>query len=223
MNKARHFMAGLLLATSLTTPALADKPSGFIGLSSDYMFRGVSLNDNSHALQAGIQTPLFGGLYAGLWGSRADVEGDVELDIYGGYKAHITREFSYDLGVRNYRFPGESRLDTMEGRVRLNWNWLHTAYHYTPDYFGTDDGGHHVTAGADIPLPQGFRIGLGAGHSFGDGVERRLGEGYNDYSLSVNKNWQGLDFGAAVTTTDLNGAEAKNADTRAVFSVGKGF
>ena len=213
----------LVLVGSMAVPVFADTPQGHIGLSSDYVFRGVSLNNESPALQAGVHWPVAAGFYAGLWGSKADVKGDVELDLYGGYKAHITRDFSYDLGVRNYRFPGESRLDTVEGRVRLNWSWLYTAYHYAPDYFGTDEAGHYLSAGADIPLPQGFKVGLGAGHSFGDGVERRYGESYNDYHLSVSKNWQGFDFGAAVTNTDLHGAEAKNADTRAVLSVGKGF
>jgi len=114
--------ASLLAAAILAGPALADgmpsrgkiasappearacTTSANVGLTTDYVFRGVSQSNEEAAIQGGVDFTC-GKFYAGFWGSSIAFGNGTEIDLYGGYKTTVGR-FNLDLGFIYYGYPG---------------------------------------------------------------------------------------------------------------------
>jgi uncharacterized protein (TIGR02001 family) len=76
-----------------------------LGGTSDYVFRGLSLNTEDPAAQGSIDA-TWGILYAGIWGSNvADPYGPSEVDLYVGVKP-VLGPVTFDFGVIYYWYPG---------------------------------------------------------------------------------------------------------------------
>jgi uncharacterized protein (TIGR02001 family) len=97
--------------------------AGTVTLTSDYLFRGISQNNQEPALQAGLEyaaandAPI-SGVYVGTWGSNISwlsdltafgipVSSSLELDVYGGYRGKFSDKVAYDVGALYYRYPGD--------------------------------------------------------------------------------------------------------------------
>ena len=97
------------MLTSLPAASHADA-SFNIGAVTDYRYRGISQTRTKPAPQGGFDYSN-GGFYIGTWASTIkwikDFGGDanVEIDVYGGYKGEIAKDFSYDVGVLTYQYP----------------------------------------------------------------------------------------------------------------------
>lgn len=89
-------------ATILGAGAAHAEVSANVSLTTDYVFRGVSLSGNDPAIQGGADwsSDMF---YAGVWGSSLS-EG-MELDLYAGVTP-TTGPVTWDLGVIGYFYPG---------------------------------------------------------------------------------------------------------------------
>jgi uncharacterized protein (TIGR02001 family) len=81
-----------------------------IGVTNDYVFRGVTQNGGDAALQGGIDVSE-GKFYGGVWASNVDFA-DREVDLYAGYKPTYGK-FSFDLGALYYNY-NDPALDTTE-------------------------------------------------------------------------------------------------------------
>jgi uncharacterized protein (TIGR02001 family) len=79
--------------------------SANVGLTTDYVFRGISQTAETAAIQGGFDATC-GLLYAGVWASSLDFGGDasVEIDWYAGIKPK-TGPVTWDLGVIYYSYP----------------------------------------------------------------------------------------------------------------------
>ncbi len=88
-------------------PARTCATSANVGVTSDYVFRGISQNDEEAAIQGGVDFTC-GKFYAGFWGSS--VSGGTEIDLVGGYRTNIGR-FALDLGFIYYTYHGGNDLD----------------------------------------------------------------------------------------------------------------
>jgi uncharacterized protein (TIGR02001 family) len=117
-------VASLLAAAVFAAPAFADgmpshgrigssapesrtcSTTGNVGLTSDYVFRGISQSAEDPAIQGGVDFTC-GRFYGGVWGSSIDFGGDAsaEVDIYGGYK-FSTGPLNWDLGLIYYAYSG---------------------------------------------------------------------------------------------------------------------
>ena len=101
----------LVLLTALT--ALISGPAfaleGEIGVSSDYMWRGMSQTDGKPALNIGAWQDVGKGFYVGAWASNVDFNDDtkIEYDLYGGY-AFSKGDFNLDVGYMSYRYDANS-------------------------------------------------------------------------------------------------------------------
>ena len=85
--------------------------SGSAALVSDYRFRGVSQTDKEMAIQGGLTLAHESGFYAGTWASNLSGWGtfggsNMELDIFGGFKAELTPGIALDAGLNWYMYPG---------------------------------------------------------------------------------------------------------------------
>ena len=98
----------------VAAPAAADEGRKFaysfnLGVVSDYVFRGISQNDNDPTLQGGVDLS-YGILYAGVWASGINFDAivndaDLEVDWYGGIKP-TWGPATFDFGVIYYSYPG---------------------------------------------------------------------------------------------------------------------
>src|SRR5262245_22953793 len=115
---ATAFAAG---TASAQTPAPAPSDhtlTGNIGLYSQYIFRGLTQTNKEPALQGGFDYSHSSGLYVGTWGSNVSwlrdgggyvAGGSLEWDFYGGFKGTFGKsDFTYDLGLLYYWYPGDA-------------------------------------------------------------------------------------------------------------------
>ncbi|MDD5336736.1 MAG: TorF family putative porin, partial [Rhodoferax sp.] len=113
-------LSTLLVGTAAMAQTKAPEPdytlSYNVGVTSDYRFRAIAQTSTNPALQGGVDFAHKSGLYLGAWASNISwikdyagaTDGSVELDLYGGYKGEISKDFTYDLGLITYQYPGDT-------------------------------------------------------------------------------------------------------------------
>lgn len=140
-NITRFAAASALGAALLAAPALADGPSrrgsikdpvapapracalsANVGLTSEYVFRGISQTAEDPAIQGGFDATC-GMFYAGVWASNVDFGSDIaniEIDLYAGIKPK-TGAITWDLGVIYYTYPGSADPILLGNSSELNY------------------------------------------------------------------------------------------------------
>lgn len=231
-----------LLAASLALgalPAKAEETSPFsfnASLTSDYRYRGISQTRLKPALQGGADFAHASGFYLGAWASTIkwikDAGGDssMELDLYGGYKTEIASGLTLDVGVLGYVYSSNKlnpSANTTEVYGALSYGPITAKYsHSTTNLFGFADskGSGYLDLSGSFDLGDGFTLVPHIGHQK---VKNSGAFSYTDYSLTVNKDYAGFTFGAAIVGTDSDayvGPNAKNLGKDGiVLSVKKSF
>lgn len=128
-----------------------------IGVTSDYVFRGISQSDNDPALQGGADVS-WGMLYAGVWSSMVDFNNappaNAEVDWYGGIRPTWQSPLgamNLDFGFIYYSYPGANPDNSLpvatadpnywELKAGYSWSVLHpslvtgTTVYWSPEYF----------------------------------------------------------------------------------------
>ena len=226
----------LLLLTAASAPMMAqaaESPHSFtgnLGLYSDYAFRGVSQTDENPAIQGGFDYAHSSGFYLGTWASNVTEKflngANIEMDFYGGYAGKVG-DLGYNVGLLQYYYPGQFSgldIDTLEGYAGVTYKWfgLKASYSFT-DYFGfTDsDGTVYWDASFNYELPAAVMLGLHYGYTAGEGDQ----PDYQDYKVSLAKEFGGFNFGVAYVGTDDDGEDfaGQYADDRFIVSISKTF
>ena len=128
------------LAQEEAAPAITEAPASLdpafeINLLSDHRFRGISRSDEDPAVQASVSVFHDSGLYAGLRGTtlsgtdawrRRDPAfqdlGDVQLDLYAGFRTDLGGGFDLDAGALYYLFAnGDGATDYVEPYASLSY------------------------------------------------------------------------------------------------------
>ncbi len=154
-------MAGAALAdgyemSSKDAPAAAEGRkltwSITLGATSDYVFRGLSLNDEDPAAQGSFDVG-YGIFYAGVWASNLPSElvlGPAEIDVYAGIKP-VVGPVTFDLGIIGYLYPSERKDQVLVGNdeyleLKAGASFapftnatLGATVYYSPDYQLLDD------------------------------------------------------------------------------------
>ena len=213
--------------------------SANVALVTDYYFRGISQTDNDGAIQGGFDWSHDSGIYAGVWGSNVSF-GDthMEFDTYAGYAGEYG-DFGYDLGFIKYNYNDTSMHDDpIEWTIKGSYSYFSAGYAYSPSWFGSHDSSNYVHAGFDYDeLPMGLALSASVGRSFGDGYDKKNGDGvndfeYTDYKIGVSKDIVGVNFDLSYVGNDLSTRECNsygyddnkgNCDDRVILSVSKGF
>lgn len=85
-----------------------------VNLASSYRFRGIDQTFNQPAIQGGVDLTMPYGFYVGNWNSNVNGNaagmygGNIEMDLYGGWKYNFTEDIGLDTGVINYFYPGSN-------------------------------------------------------------------------------------------------------------------
>jgi uncharacterized protein (TIGR02001 family) len=128
-------------------PAEPASPLSFnVGVTSNYIFRGVSQTHGKAAVQGGIDYLHASGFYVGAWASSITWvkdflgKGSVEVDVYGGYKNSFGNngDWNYDLGFITYNYPNKggaiptvlANPNTQELYGAVGYKWLTAKYSY---------------------------------------------------------------------------------------------
>jgi uncharacterized protein (TIGR02001 family) len=210
-----------------------------IGVTSNYVWRGITQNDNSTALSGGLDWENASGFYAGTWISEAAT--DYELDLYGGYGGSIG-DFGYGIGLTYYTYSEDTDSNFLELGLSGDWQMLSFGLDYTISSDVDDDnataetfidGDLHYYIGASFDLEQDFSIGLTIGQYAweDDGVagadldytyyqidlSKSVGE-FGDVTLSLSDtNYSDEDF------DDPDSEDADDSDMRFFISWSKTF
>ena len=228
----------LAVAGALSAPfvAFADEPASplsfNVGITSDYLFRGVSQTHGKPAIQGGIDYAHSSGLYIGAWGSNITWvddflgDGNLEIDVYGGYKGSIAADLGFDVGFITYNYPGKGSAirgllanpNTQELYVGLSYKWLSAKYsHATSSHFigwyggsaydKNTRGSNYLELNANYDMGDGWTL---IGHIGHQKVKNSVNStyknaNYNDWKLGVSKD---VGFGVvtlAYSDTDTQG------------------
>jgi len=104
MNKLLVLLAGVFLSI----PGFA--MTGSYGVSSDYMWRGISQTDGNPSIWACLDQNIGKGFYVGGCAMNVDFNDDakVETDLYGGYSV-VKNKFNMNLGYAAYRYDDSAK------------------------------------------------------------------------------------------------------------------
>ncbi|MBO9709106.1 MAG: porin [Caulobacter sp.] len=89
-----------------------------IGVTSDYVFRGVSQTQEDPAVQGGVDL-TYGMGYAGVWASNVDFGTDdpsAEIDVYAGLRP-VVGDTTFDFGVLYYSYVDDKAPKTPAGQT----------------------------------------------------------------------------------------------------------
>jgi uncharacterized protein (TIGR02001 family) len=165
----------------------------------------------------------------------------LELDFYGGWK-NTWGDWGLDVGLLQYYYPGTynnlggyfSKPNTLEIYGAVSWKWITLKYSNSlSDAFGvkSSKGSDYLDLSAGVPLgASGFTLGLHVGKQrfdgtspvwdfgfgAGSGVKNNIMD-YTDYKLSIAKEWAGLNWTAAYTTTNTKATTTALGVTGAVW------
>ncbi len=243
----------LILSGLVSVPAIAaDAPASphtvafNVGVTSDYIFRGISQTQHDPALSGGVDYSHASGFYAGAWlsnqkwvetygtaaaGDAYKNDSNLELDLYGGYKGAVG-DIGYDVGLIHYYYPGDkiagvATPDTTEVYIAGTWKMLTLKYsHVVSDYFigwtgaanAKTSGSNYLELNATHDLGGGWGLLGHIGHQKVKHDDFNLAS-YTDWKIGVTKD---VGFGvvtAAYSDTDADALAYGNWDGE---NVGKG-
>lgn len=201
----------------VSTAAMAEF-SGNVALTSNYVFRGISQNDNSLAIQGGFDYAHESGLYAGVWASNVDdqffAESSIELNTYFGWAGDLG-PVSVDVGYLRYNYPDNNpdnptigydpETDEYHLGVSKDFGMASvgaTAY-YSPDFFDLGDGMYY-DIGVDVPVGS-FTLSAHYGQTEIDEKSGVSDADYKDYKLGISTEYAGFGFELSYTDTNSDG------------------
>jgi uncharacterized protein (TIGR02001 family) len=233
-------LTSLAAAGLLATAGAGADITGNIGLTSDYVFRGISQTNEHPAVQGGLDYSHSSGFYAGVWASNVNFEdndeANIEIDTYAGMAGQIDA-LGWKFGAIRYNYPGVSDRSDLHydywefgptltypiGPVTTSLTVL-----WSPNFYNETGKALYSEIGLSAPIGQ-FTVGGTFGHQ---DIERNAKFGtsdYNNWSLYASTTVLGLGLKLAYTDTELSKSEcfggaqpyADWCGGRAVFSVSK--
>lgn len=201
-------LATMVLLWGGLVPAQARADEGFssyVGIASDYIWRGVSKSDDQVQVFGTIDYLSDSGFYAAISASNVSVYDDntYELDIDLGLSGDIGDGFSYDVGYIYFAYPdaqgtveGDGAFTDSNADLDADYGEIYVgiargAYSVTAN-FGTNngddaqwnDGALYLSGDAEFDIAGELAVVLHVGsYTFDDG-----GDDYFDYGVSVNRN-----------------------------------
>ncbi|MDZ7660777.1 TorF family putative porin [Thiohalophilus sp.] len=150
----KHLASILLLAAGLPATASGQgELTGNLGVTSNYIWRGVTQTDDDASVQGGIDYTHETNLYAGVWTSNYGNGNGYELDLYGGYRGTVS-EIPFDAGIIMYQYPvANTGDDATEIYGRFDFHLLTATAAFTIDKDGTSqDNDLYLSISSDVDL-----------------------------------------------------------------------
>ncbi len=200
-------VSSVLAATALATMTTAVQAGGLsanIGVTSNYIFRGVTQTLDQAAVSGGVDYNHDSGFYAGTWisnvGSGGSAlygsQGNYEQDWYAGYEFEAGG-VGLDVGYILYTYPsGPGQYDYGEIYVNANWQWLTGGLYLNinKEDSAADTGDLYLYVSGDFEAPNGLGYGFTVGRydfkggSAADYSHVRLYLSKSDFTFAFEKN-----------------------------------
>lgn len=206
-----------------TTAVVNAEISANVGLSSDYVFRGISQTDNTASLSGGFDYTHDSGFYAGVWAANVDENfypgSNLEIDTYFGISGG--EKLTWDVGYLRYNYPGTSFNDNNTDEVHGSLGYDFGVFSITggvahsPDFYGLDDA-EYYTLDVAVPMPAACTLALHYGdQEIEDGID------YDHYSIGMSREFVGLGFDLTFYGGAGEALLGSLDDDRVVFTISK--
>jgi uncharacterized protein (TIGR02001 family) len=194
--------------------------TGNLGLTSNYVWRGLTQSSNNPALQGGLDyTHEDTGFYTGMWGSSGDFAGNLEVDFYGGMSGETDFELGWDAGLIYYTYPGTPDAsrggsdDILEGYAGVTYKFAKFSVYYN------ENSDTYLDASLNYDLPEEFRLGGHVGQSIWDEETNNPNGDYADYSVTLGRALgNGFDMSLMVSSTNTSVEDSGAKDDKVRFS-----
>ncbi len=235
-----------ILATAATAvvgtsmPAMADLANveANVGVTSNYLWRGVTQSSNSASVSGGLDWSNDSGIYVGGWvGSLGDDDSGfngAETDIYFGWSGDVADGVALDVGYIYYLYSEQDDADFSEIYASVAAGPVEVGVAYTVDsqVDETDEaaeafieGDLYVYASASTEVAEGYTAGITIGsymfdddgEDVFDDMDMLIGEAeydYTHYAVSLTKSTE--DMGEFTFT--INATDADEDDISAIAS-----
>lgn len=226
----KNTLIALAIVGAFAAPAFAEEAApasehtvtGNVALVSNYIFRGISQTQNKPAIQGGFDYAHASGFYVGTWASNVSwvqdtamkSDNSLEWDFYGGYKGAFADDFTYDVGVLQYYYPGTvlpgaKNTNSTEVYGAIGWKFVTLKYSHTvsENLFGwynfasnqNTRGSGYWDLTANYDLGDGWGVNGHIGHQK---IKNLSDASYTDWKLGVTKD---VGFGVVgLSYTDTN-------------------
>lgn len=208
MKAMKIALAAATATVALSGAAMAEelKLSYNLGVTSDYVFRGVSQTMEDPAIQGGADV-TYGIGYAGVWASNVDFGTDdptAEIDVYAGVRPTIG-DTSLDLGVLYYGYvkdkgaPGSVSYFELKAAASrpLGPATVGLAVYYSPEFTGDTGKALYYEVNGAVPVMDKLTLSAALGHQ-----EIDNGSEYATWNI-----------GATYAVTDKLGVDLRYHDT----------
>lgn len=189
-NYSKTLVLGSVLAaaTMASSAALADVTAN-IGVTSNYLWRGVTQTANESAVSGGLDYSHESGAYIGTWVSSLGGY-QYENDVYLGYAGEAS-DISYDIGYILYRYPVDKDIEADFSEVQLSVGYgpltVYAAKTVSTEASGTDKDGTYMSLNLAGDINKDFGYSITFGSYNGDDVKAALGDTYTHTALAISK------------------------------------
>jgi len=208
--------AAMADAAPAVAPASAWTQSGNLAITSNYIWRGVSQNNNSVGISGGYDVAHTSGLSAGVWlasaGDGYESQYNLETDLYANYGFKVSN-IELSVGYIAYIYQGSSAANFSEVNVSATYagvtakvsKEITNANSSTNEFAGTgfSNYGYYYELGYtySIPAVKGLDLGLHYGWADNTGSSNTA----EDYSVSFTYPVAGFAATAAYSNTPGSG------------------
>lgn len=209
-------LTSLILSASFTSTLAAadDSITANIGITSNYVWRGVTQSDDKFSISGGADYNADSCFYAGVWAATVDFNDDTnfEYDFYTGFQKDFSN-VNLDVGYIYYGYQGEDNLAFSEAYVKASFDKLTVGVSTLVD----NDTGADFADSTYLEASYGFSLSHQVSLDIRAGYyDFKDAEDYQDFSLTLSKG----DFSFMVST--LTGNDALE-DTLVSLSYSKSF
>lgn len=209
--------AAAVATGGVSSVALADSPlTANVGVTSNYIWRGVSQTNEGPAVSGGIDYTHSSGLFIGTWVSNESWTSDAgyEQDLYAGYNGSLG-SFNYGIEYMDYTYPvGNGTDDFAEAIVTLGYGPVTFTYAPTvsKEASGSNQDDVYMSIAASFEVKKGLTVGVLAGQYDFDGGSAN---DYKHYQITLSKD----DFVFAYDKVDPETADPNGVVDAPRFSV----
>ncbi|MCB1052391.1 MAG: hypothetical protein H6510_07965 [Acidobacteria bacterium] len=133
--------------------------SANIGVTSNYVWRGLTQNEEDPAVQGGVDYGWANGIYIGTWASNVPKPYDVEIDGYLGWAGETESGFGWDIGYVYYAYTGDKDIEFGEAYVGGGFKMLAAKL-----YRDFENETTYYELGLNFELPADFALSLRGGN-----------------------------------------------------------
>ena len=220
--------------------------SGTATLTTDYVFRGLSQTDKNPAAQVSFDYNHPVGVFLGAWASNVAnsvSEGNLEIDLYGGYKGQLSENLGFELSAIYYWYPGggnDPEPDYLELHGGVNYAFANIplepkiglGLNYSPDFYGEDGNAYYINGTLRLTLPYKFGLRFEVGYQNvegdkttgnGGGPDSEDGYDYLFWHISLSREILGFNLDLSYWDTNEEQYFGTIGDDLVVFTISRSF